>query len=106
MRELASKNVLVEINLTSNERILGVSGARHPLRTYLRYGVPVAISTDDYGVARSSDTLEWVKAVADHGLDYLTVKRMARNSIDYAFADAATKATLKQNLENAFRRFE
>jgi adenosine deaminase len=106
MRELAAKKVLVEINLTSNDAILGVKGARHPLRTYLQYGVPVAISTDDYGVARSSHTLEWLRAVQEHNLDYLTIKRMVRNSIDHAFADAATKARLTRDLESAFHQFE
>jgi adenosine deaminase len=106
MRELAAKKVLVEVNLTSNDMILGVKGSRHPLRTYLQYGVPVAISTDDYGVARSSHTLEWLKAVQEHNLDYPAMKRMARNSIDYAFVDGATKARLKQALENAFHQFE
>ena len=31
---------------------------------------------------------------------------MVRNSLDYAFVDAPTKARLKQDLESAFRRFE
>src|SRR5215467_1311194 len=106
MRELAAKKVLVEIALSSNDMILGVKGTRHPLRTYLRYGVPVALVTDDYGVARSSHTLEWLKAVQEQGLDYLTMKRMIRNSIDYSFADPQTKARLKQSLENAFHQFE
>jgi adenosine deaminase len=106
MREMAARKVLVEIALTSNDLILGVSGARHPLRTYLRYGVPVALATDDYGVSRSTHTLEWVKAVQEHALDYLTVKRIVRNSIDYSFVDASTKAKLKQALENAFKQFE
>ena len=106
MRELAAKKVLVEIALSSNDMILGVKGARHPLRTYLQYGVPVALVTDDYGVARSSHTLEWLKAVQEQGLDYLTMKRMIRNSIDYSFADPQTKARLKQGLENAFHQFE
>jgi|KBSMisStaDraftv2_1062788.scaffolds.fasta_scaffold00687_7 adenosine deaminase len=106
MRELAAKKVLVEIALSSNDMILGVKGARHPLRTYLQYGVPVALVTDDYGVARSSHTLEWLKAVQEQGLDYLTIKRMVRNSIEYSFADAQTKVRLKQSLENAFHQFE
>jgi hypothetical protein len=106
LRDLAAKKVLVEINLTSNDSILGVKGARHPLRTYLRYGVPLAISTDDYGVARSSHTLEFLKAVQEHSLEYLTLKRMVRNSIAYAFADTATKARLTQSLETAFHQFE
>jgi hypothetical protein len=31
---------------------------------------------------------------------------MVRNSLEYAFVDAPTKSRLKQDLENAFRRFE
>ena len=106
LREMAARKVLVEIALTSNDLILGVSGARHPLRTYLQYGVPVALATDDYGVSRSSHTLEWVKAVQEHALDYFTIKRMVRNSLEYAFVDPPTKARLKQALENAFHQFE
>jgi adenosine deaminase len=106
LREMAARKVLVEIALTSNDMILGVAGARHPLRMYLQYGVPVALATDDYGVARSSHTQEWVKAVEEHTLDYLTIKRMVRNSIDYAFVEPPAKARLKQALENAFHQFE
>jgi hypothetical protein len=106
LREMAARKILVEIALSSNDLILGVNGARHPLRTYLEYGVPVALVTDDYGVSRSSHTLEWLKAVQEQALDYLTLKRMVRNSIDYAFVDPPTKARLKQALEDAFHQFE
>jgi len=87
LREMASRHVLVEINLTSNDVILGVAGARHPLRTYLAYGVPVALSTDDEGVSRSEMTLEYRKAVEEQGIDYPTLKAMARNSLEYAFVE-------------------
>src|SRR5580704_15775017 len=45
LREMAQRNVLVEICLTSNDVILGVTGDWHPLPTYLLYGVPVALAT-------------------------------------------------------------
>jgi adenosine deaminase len=106
LREMAAKRVLVEIALSSNDLILGISGRRHPLSAYLRAGVPVAIVTDDAGVARSTETWEFERAVEDQGLDYLTLKRLARNSIDYAFADAETKAALRRNLDAALASFE
>ena len=106
LKEMAAKKVLVEIALTSNDVILGVKGARHPLRTYLSYGVPVALVTDDAGVSRSTLTLEFRKAVEEQGIDYLTLKRMTRNSIEYSFADAATKVRLRTELDAAVRRFE
>jgi adenosine deaminase len=106
LRELASKNVMIEIALSSNDLILGVTGSRHPLRTYLKYGVPVALVTDDAGVSRSSLTLEYRKAVEDQGVDYRTLKRMARNSIDYSFVDGPTRTKLASELDAAFRAFE
>ena len=87
LRQMAARRVMVEINLTSNDVILGVTGARHPLRSYLAYGVPVALSTDDEGVSRSEMTLEYRKAVEEQGVDYRTLKSMARNSLEYSFVE-------------------
>ena len=106
LREMASKRVLVEIALSSNDLILGIRGTRHPLAMYLKYGVPVALVTDDTGVARSSLTLEFRKAVEEQGIDYPALKRMVNNSIEYAFADEATKTRLKSDLAAALRTFE
>ena len=106
LREMASKRVLVEVALSSSDLILGVSGSRHPLRTYLKFGVPVALVTDDAGVSRSTLTLEYKRAVEEQGIDYLTLKRMARNSLFYSFADDATRTRLLAALDADFRRFE
>jgi hypothetical protein len=106
LREMAAKRILVEIALSSNDLILDVKGKKNPLGLYLQYGVPVALATDDLGVARSSHTREWVRAVEEQGVDYPTIKRMVRNSIEYAFVDPPTKARLKQRLDSDFRLFE
>jgi adenosine deaminase len=106
LRELATKRILVEVALSSNDLILGIKGDRHPLRMYLQAGVPVALATDDLGVARSSHTQEWLRAVTEHGIDYRTLKQFARNSLEFAFMDATTKQRLQANLERAFIEFE
>ena len=85
LKEMARLNVMVEICLSSNDLILGVSGSRHPLATYLEYGVPVALATDDEGVSRSELSLEFLKAAEEQGLGYLQLKTMARNSLQFAF---------------------
>jgi hypothetical protein len=90
LRELARRNVMVEICLTSNDTILSVKGAQHPLNTYLEYGVPVALATDDEGVARSEITREYLRAAEEHGLGYGQLKMMARNSLHYAFLPGAS----------------
>jgi adenosine deaminase len=63
LKEMAAKHVLVEINLTSNDDILGISGKDHPFPLYQKFGVPVALSTDDEGVSRIDLTHEYVRAV-------------------------------------------
>ena len=56
LAEMAKRKILVEINLTSNDTILDVVGARHPFEAYRRAGVPLALSTDDEeGVAHRPD---------------------------------------------------
>jgi hypothetical protein len=90
LREMARRGVMVEIALTSNDAILGVRGADHPLAAYRRYGVPTALATDDEGVARSEMTREWVKAVEEQGLDYRALKEMARTSLEHAFVEGAS----------------
>ncbi|MCR4339594.1 MAG: hypothetical protein NUW01_06870 [Gemmatimonadaceae bacterium] len=106
LAEMARRGVLVEINLTSNDVILGVKGRDHPLRAYLTAGVPVALSTDDEGVARSEMTMEYVRAAQQQLLRYPDLKAMARASLRHAFADEATKTRLTRELEAAFSRFE
>ena len=85
LREMAARNVLVEINLTSNDQILGVSGEDHPLPIYMRFGVPVAISSDDEGVARSDMTHEYLRAVQGYRLSYTDLKRTTRQSLEHSF---------------------
>lgn len=90
LREMAERNVMVEICLTSNDVILGVTGNRHPLHQYMRAGVPVALATDDEGVARSDMTLEYLRGAEDQGLTYPQLKNMARTSLEHAFLPGAS----------------
>jgi adenosine deaminase len=85
LKELAQKHVMVEINLTSNEGILGIEGPNHPLPYYRKAGVPVALSTDDEGVSRIDLTHEYVKAALDFNLTYADLKQMARTGMEHNF---------------------
>lgn len=85
LREMAERNVMVEICLTSNDVILGIGGKQHPLHDYMRAGVPVALATDDEGVARSDMTQEFLRGVEEQELDYRQLKRMARTGLEHAF---------------------
>ena len=85
LKEMAAKHVMVEINLSSNDLILGISGKNHPFPIYRKFGVPVALSTDDEGVSRIDITHEYVRAVETYGLTYADLKQMVRTGLEHDF---------------------
>ncbi len=132
MRE---RGIPVEINITSSDAILGISGRDHAYHLYRLYDVPVIFNTDDEGVARNDLTSEYMRAVTDFGVGYFQLKRASRNSLAYSFVDGASlyrtpacmsalmaggtptgacldlvntspKAALEWTLEQRFRAFE
>jgi adenosine deaminase len=106
MRDMARRRIPVEISLSSSDLILGVRGQRHPIREYLRAGVPVVIATDDEGVARSDLTNEYQRAVEEQGVNYAQLKEISRNSIEFSFLPREEKARVRRALDVAFERFE
>ncbi|HTR48966.1 MAG TPA: adenosine deaminase [Verrucomicrobiae bacterium] len=90
LKEMAAKHVAVEINLTSNDVILGIAGKAHPFPIYRRFGVPVALSTDDEGVSRIDLTHEYVRAVESYALTYADLKKIVRTSIEHSFLAGAS----------------
>jgi adenosine deaminase len=90
LREMAQKHVMVEINLSSNEGILGVKGNMHPFSLYRAAHVPVALSTDDEGVSRIEITHEYVRAALDYHLSYADLKQLARTGMEHSFLPGAS----------------
>jgi adenosine deaminase len=85
LKELAAKHIMVEINLSSNEGILGIKGNEHPFPLYRAAHVPVALSTDDEGVSRIDLTHEYVRAALDYRLTYADLKQLARTGMEHNF---------------------
>ena len=90
LKEMAERHVMVEINLTSNDVILGVSLNRHSLPAYRSAGVPTAFSTDDEGVSRIDLTHEYARAATDFNLGYADLKKAARTSLEHSFMPGAS----------------
>ena len=87
LKLMASKPVPVEICLTSNDLILGVRGKDHPMRTYMKHGVPIVLASDDPGVSRGDLSTEFQRAVEEQGATYKELKEFARNSIQWSFLE-------------------
>ncbi len=90
LKAMAWNHVMVEISLTSNDLILGVSGKDHPFPLYRMFGVPVALSSDDEGVSRIDLTHEYVRAVQSYDLHYADLKQMVRTSLEHSFLRGAS----------------
>jgi adenosine deaminase len=90
LKEMAAKHVMVEINLTSNNVILGVKDKDHPLPIYRKYHVSVALSTDDEGVSRIDMTHEYVRAAETYALSYVDLKQMVRTGLEHNFLPGAS----------------
>ncbi|PWC34453.1 hypothetical protein TSO352_18100 [Azospirillum sp. TSO35-2] len=131
LRLMADRKVAVEINLTSNDKILGVAGKAHPWPVYRAARVPTVLSTDDEGVSRIDLTNELQRAVEEFGLGYADLVGLARASLEHSFLPGASlwsapgctpsrqdggacrtavegseKARAQWSLEEALRRFD
>lgn len=90
LKEMAEKHVMVEVNLSSNDLILGVSGNAHPFPLYRKAHVPMALSTDDEGVSRIDLTTEYGRAAQTYKLSYAELKQMARTGLEHSFLPGAS----------------
>lgn len=82
---MRTRQVAVEVCLSSNDVILGVSGEQHPLPVYLAAGVPVVLASDDEGVSRIDLSHEYLRAAQTYRLSYPQLKQLSRNSLEYSF---------------------
>ena len=85
LARMAKEEIAIEVQLSSNDVILGVKGGDHPISLYKAAGVPIVFSTDDEGVLRTDITEQYVRAVMEHNFSYRELKKAARDSLQYAF---------------------
>jgi adenosine deaminase len=107
IKKIKDKKIAIEINLTSNEFILGVANDLHPIEIYYRNGIPIVICTDDEGVLRTSITEQYVLLAHRYKLTYDEIKEVVKNSITYSnLKDNNIKTELLLQIENDFLIFE
>lgn len=103
---LKKNDTAIEINLTSNQFILGVEGKGHPYLIYSSYGVPLVISTDDSGVSRNNLSGEYSLLASRYHPSYAKIKEYVYNSIKYSFLSQAEKSSARNVLDREFVEFE
>ena len=106
MKKMRDAQIPVEVNLSSNDFILGIKGAAHPVTLFRQYGVPFVLSTDDAGVSRNNLSGEYVLYAARYQPKYAEVKKLSYDSIRYSFLNDAEKQRLMKALDVKFGKFE
>lgn len=104
IQQMKKNHRAVEINLVSNEVILGVCDGesyceppgtpynppdnykfKHPFIFYFNKGVPVVLSTDDQGILYADLTKEYFLAATRYSLNYSELKKISENGIIFSF---------------------
>ncbi len=106
LHDMKQRDTAVEINLTSNDFILGVKNEAHPLQLYRQHGVPFVISTDDAGVSRNNLSNEYLLFTSRYKPSYKELKETVYNSIRYSFLSEDDKRSELQELDKRFTAFE
>ncbi len=107
LQTMKEKKIAVEINLTSNEFILGVKSYAHPIILYKNARVPIVISSDDAGGFRSDLTQQYVLLAHRYAeFSYHDIKKIIFNGIEYSFLDNDSKQNLSRQLLLDFEQFE
>ncbi len=83
--EMSHLEIPVEISLTSNALLFGITAKQSPFLIYLKYNIPIVLSTDDEGILRTDLSHEYFNAVSEFNLSYSAIKNIDRNSLTYSF---------------------
>ncbi|MCM2316514.1 MAG: adenosine deaminase [Thermoanaerobaculia bacterium] len=97
LAEIRERGVALDVCLTSNYRTGAVRG-EHPIRRLLDAGIAVTLSTDDPSLFRTDLAREFRLARRVFGVSGSELATIASNAIEYSFATAETKATLRAEL--------
>ncbi|MET0322789.1 MAG: adenosine deaminase [Duganella sp.] len=106
MKKMHDQDIPVEVNLSSNDFILGIKDQAHPVTLFRKYGVPFVLTTDDAGVSRNNLSGEYALFAARYQPTYAEVKKLSYDSIRYSFLADGDKQRLLKALDGKFSQFE
>ena len=101
MKELAEKNVMVEVCPTSNRILVGeLKGdlANHPARKLYDAGIKISINPDDGGIFGTQTGKEHRISAKQFGFTKAEMYDITLCALDCSFADVKTRKQLKENV--------
>lgn len=101
MKELAEKNVMVEVCPTSNRILVGeLKGdlANHPARKLYDAGIKISINPDDGGIFGTQTGKEHRISAKEFGFTKAEMYDITLCALDCSFADVKTRKQLKESV--------
>ncbi len=90
LRRLAKDRILLECAPSSNYQTGAVKvGDRHPIFTFLEYGIPVALCTDNTTVSNTNQNRESARFLDELGIQ--EIRRIHRDARDFSFIPKARR---------------
>ncbi|PON38398.1 Adenosine/AMP deaminase domain containing protein [Parasponia andersonii] len=106
-KKLKSFNIPVEICLTSNIRTNTISSLDvHHFADLYKANHPLILCTDDVGVFSTSLSGEYKIAASAFGLGKRELFQLARNAVEFVFADDLVKSDLREIFNSAAKRLD
>ncbi|CAC5403947.1 CECR1 [Mytilus coruscus] len=107
MEVLKKKNIAIEVNPTSNKMLGYVADQRHhPAITYLRYGIPIVLGSDDPATFGYDEfTVDWYEAFMSWGLNLADLRHLAFNSLRYSSLSSSEKNVAYQKWKVSYDSF-
>jgi len=101
MKELAEKNIMVEVCPTSNRILVGeLKGdlANHPARKLYDAGIKISLNPDDGGIFGTQTGKEHRISAKEFGFTKAEMYDITLCALDCSFADVKTRKQLKENV--------
>jgi adenosine deaminase CECR1 len=105
---LKQRKVAIESNPVSNQMLGYVTDQRtHPAVTYIRYGIPVVLGSDDPGIFGYDEfTVDWYMVFMGWGINLADMKQLAINSFQYSGLSPEEKSVaLSTKWNTAYTKF-
>lgn len=106
MQTIKERGTVLEMCPESN-KLLNVTPdlKAYPLKTYMQYGIPVTINTDDRHIFDVNLAHEFTSLAKNTGLSLQDCQKVAMNAVDAAFLPSDEKAELKASFTQNMQAF-
>lgn len=82
LKLMRKNNIAVEVCLSSNDKILGLTGKDHPVHTYVKEKVKVVIGSDDPGVNQEDLNDQFYRLATEHNFSLDRLIEFTRNGLE------------------------